>query len=130
VSINRGAGYTRISGVTRAKAGDMVMASPNGRARVAYGNGCMLEVEPGSGHRAADDQLQSSMLGLGPHSLYHRWVVIAGGVRAAICSARTTTTNRPVLEAAFRLQGSLPTKRLGARETRQLCSMPVMAPVP
>ncbi len=48
VSLNRGAGYTRVSGLTKAKAGDMVMASPNGRARVAYGNGCILEVEPGT----------------------------------------------------------------------------------
>ena len=85
VSINRGAGYTRISGVTQAKAGDMVMASPNGRARVAYGNGCMLEVEPGMVVTVPPDtSCNPSMLGSHHTHYIIGGLVIAGGVGAAI----------------------------------------------
>ena len=86
VSLNRGAGYTRISGLTKAKAGDMVMASPNGRARVAYGNGCILEVEPGTVVTVPPDAScnpSSAGIATRPHYIIGG-LVIAGGVGAAI----------------------------------------------
>jgi hypothetical protein len=84
VSLNRGAGYARVSGLTKAKAGDMVMASPNGRARVAYGNGCILEVEPGTVVTVPPEA--SCTPALGSHSTHYiiGGLVIAGGAGAAI----------------------------------------------
>lgn len=83
VSVNSGAGYVRISGLIQAKPGDTVMASPNGRARVAYGNGCILEVEPGMVVTVPQDANCTP----GAHAHHHYIIgglVIAGGVAAVI----------------------------------------------
>ena len=47
ISVNRGSGFSRVSGVGQVKAGDTVMASNAGVARVTYGGGCVMEVWAG-----------------------------------------------------------------------------------
>ena len=66
-------------------AGDMVMASPNGRARVAYGSNCILEVEPGMVVTVPpDDSCTRSGSGLQRDHYIIGGLVIAGGAVAAI----------------------------------------------
>lgn len=48
VSINQGQGYEPVNGQQQAKAGDMVMVAPGGAARVAYDDGCKVDVKPGA----------------------------------------------------------------------------------
>ena len=83
VSLNRGSGYVRIASAAQANAGDMVMASANGRARVAFGNGCVLEVEPGMVVTVPADQACHPGV---DHS--HKFIIgglaIAGGIAAII----------------------------------------------
>ena len=45
VSIN---GSEPLSGERTAEVGDVVTAGPTGRARVAYGNGCTIAIDPGT----------------------------------------------------------------------------------
>jgi hypothetical protein len=47
VLINQGSGFRTVSGTAQAKVGDKVMASPGGSARVVYGDGCPVPVNPG-----------------------------------------------------------------------------------
>jgi hypothetical protein len=89
VSLNRGSGYAKVSGITQANAGDVVMASPNGRARVAYGTGCMLEVEPGMVVTVPQDQLcQSGFLGQGATGYVLGGMAVAAGATAVILVAK------------------------------------------
>ena len=46
VSINRGQGQQPISGETTGNPGDMVTASPDGRGKIIYADGCEVEVKP------------------------------------------------------------------------------------
>ena len=48
VSINRGEGFQRVTGPTEARAGDLLMASPGGSAKLVYADGCPVRVIPGS----------------------------------------------------------------------------------
>ena len=48
VQINRGSGYERVRGTSQAKAGDTVMASPDGAAVIVYADGCAVSVRAGS----------------------------------------------------------------------------------
>lgn len=41
-------GYQRVSGTTRAKIGDSVMAGEYGVGRITYPNGCVITVRPGT----------------------------------------------------------------------------------
>ena len=53
VSINRGAGYLPVKGVTTLKPGDTIMASPGARGEVVYEVSCRVPVEPGALHVVA-----------------------------------------------------------------------------
>ena len=46
VSINRGEGFQGLAGKTQARAGDLVMVSPGGSAKVLYSDGCTVNVKP------------------------------------------------------------------------------------
>jgi hypothetical protein len=48
VSVNRGDGYKPLAGKTTVYAGHLVMAAPNGSAKVIYDDGCVVEVAPGA----------------------------------------------------------------------------------
>ena len=48
VSINRGEGFKRVTGPTEARAGDLLMASPGGSAKLVYSDGCPVRVIPGT----------------------------------------------------------------------------------
>ncbi len=85
VSLNRGGGYAQFSGVTQAKAGDLVMASAGGRARVVYGDGCILEVDPGKVVTVPQDQMcNPGALGANTGTYVLGGLAIAGGVTAVI----------------------------------------------
>lgn len=47
VSINSGAGYKPAGSGSKAKVGDVVMASPGARAQLVYADGCKVPVNPG-----------------------------------------------------------------------------------
>jgi hypothetical protein len=46
--VNRGDGYKALTGKTTVHAGHLVMAAPNGSAKVVYDDGCVVEVKPGA----------------------------------------------------------------------------------
>ena len=48
VSINQGDGYQPVVDWTPASPGNLVMASPNGAAKIEYDDGCVVEVKPGA----------------------------------------------------------------------------------
>ena len=48
VSINRGEGFKRVPGPTEARAGDLLLASPGGSAKLVYADGCPVRVIPGT----------------------------------------------------------------------------------
>jgi hypothetical protein len=48
VLINRGSGFEQVGAATEARTGDLVMVRAQGRARIVYGDGCTVEVKPGS----------------------------------------------------------------------------------
>lgn len=48
VYVNRGGGYQQIEGQAGLNAGDSVMAGTTGRATLDYGDGCVIELTPGS----------------------------------------------------------------------------------
>ena len=48
VSINRGEGFKPAAGSIEARIGDLVMASPGGKARIVYLGGCAVDVGPGA----------------------------------------------------------------------------------
>jgi hypothetical protein len=48
VSINRGEGFKPAAGSIEARIGDLVMASPGGKARIVYSGGCAVDVHPGA----------------------------------------------------------------------------------
>ena len=63
VSINRGEGFKRVTGPTEARAGDLLMASPGGSAKLVYSDGCPVRVIPGTVVRVgAQVSLQSDVL--------------------------------------------------------------------
>lgn len=47
VSINRGEGFQPLAGKTQARAGDLVMVHPGGKAKLLYPGGCIIPVTPG-----------------------------------------------------------------------------------
>ena len=53
VSINRGDGFQRITGRTNPRAGDLLLASPGGSAKLVYSDGCPVRVTPGTVIRVA-----------------------------------------------------------------------------
>ena len=48
VSINRGEGFQRVTGPTKARAGDLLLASQGGSAKLVYSDGCPVRVIPGT----------------------------------------------------------------------------------
>jgi hypothetical protein len=48
VLINRGKGFTQIRRPVKVRAGSSVMVGPNSSAVIAYGDGCTVNVEPGT----------------------------------------------------------------------------------
>jgi hypothetical protein len=41
------AGFHQVRSATEVNAGDTVMTGPNGRAKIVFGGGCVIKVEPG-----------------------------------------------------------------------------------
>jgi hypothetical protein len=48
VLINRGKGFSQIHRPARVRVGNSVMVGPDGRAVIAYNDGCSVNVEPGT----------------------------------------------------------------------------------
>jgi len=48
VAISHGFGFQQIGGRTEVTAGDSVIASPGGHAKIVYANGCVVDVNPGA----------------------------------------------------------------------------------
>lgn len=48
VSVNQGKGFEKLTTAFEAKAGDAVMVSPGGSAKVAYPDGCAVQLNPGA----------------------------------------------------------------------------------
>jgi hypothetical protein len=48
VSVNQGQGFKKLDSAFDAKAGDAVMVSPGGSAKVSYPDGCAIELKPGA----------------------------------------------------------------------------------
>jgi hypothetical protein len=48
VLLNRGDGFQVLAVATTANPGDKVMASPDGSAKLRYGDGCVIDVRPGA----------------------------------------------------------------------------------
>ena len=48
VLMNTGKGFKQIKKTTKAKVGDSVMVSPDGTAKIAYSDGCIVNVQPGA----------------------------------------------------------------------------------
>jgi hypothetical protein len=47
VVINRGDGFQRVVGTTKARAGDLIVAHATGRAILTYEDGCLVKIRPG-----------------------------------------------------------------------------------
>jgi hypothetical protein len=79
VSINSGGGFQQIPFAVEANVGDVVMAAPNGRARIVYADGCLVPVEPGQ------------VVAIEPESpcrrefAWNEWYIVGGvGIAAAV----------------------------------------------
>ena len=48
VYVNRGEGFRQVSGGTEAVPGDVVMAGAGGSGQLNYGDGCKVDIAPGS----------------------------------------------------------------------------------
>ena len=48
LSVNSGEGYKIVTGSTAVSIGDQVMASPGGRGKIVYADGCAVDVYPGA----------------------------------------------------------------------------------
>jgi hypothetical protein len=48
VSVNQGEGFKKLAAAFDVKAGDAVMVSPGGSAKVSYADGCAIELKPGA----------------------------------------------------------------------------------
>ena len=48
VSVNQGQGFKKLNSAFEAKAGDAVMVSPGGSAKVSYADGCAIALKPGA----------------------------------------------------------------------------------
>jgi len=48
VAISHGYGFQQIAGKTEVEAGDSVIASPGGHAKIVYPDGCVVDVNPGA----------------------------------------------------------------------------------
>lgn len=55
VSINRGAGFVKLTGPATANVGDSLMAGPDGGAQLVYSPECVVQVVPGSVVFVADE---------------------------------------------------------------------------
>lgn len=85
VSLNRGAGFLAISGATNAKAGDQVMVGPAGRAKISYGEGCILEIEPQSVVVVpADSACAAGQKSAGANPYLIGGAIVVGGAAAAV----------------------------------------------
>ncbi len=66
VSINKGAGFKKVTGSTPATAGNTVMVGPGGSAVVHFGDGCDVNLEAGSVYNVpAGNPCQSSVASAG-----------------------------------------------------------------
>jgi hypothetical protein len=48
VSIDRGTGFQQLTSAMPAEIGNRIMAAPGSSAKIVYGDGCTVEVKPGS----------------------------------------------------------------------------------
>jgi hypothetical protein len=48
VSIDRGTGFQQLTSAMPAEVGNRIMAAPGSSAKIVYGDGCTVEVKPGS----------------------------------------------------------------------------------
>src|SRR6202795_2086863 len=48
VLVNTGNGFKQVKKSVKAKVGDSVMVSPDGAAKIAYADGCTVDVRPGA----------------------------------------------------------------------------------
>jgi hypothetical protein len=101
VSINRGNGFQRVMGAVEANVGDAIMVGPGGRARVVYGDGCPVNVDPGSVVRieaqspcAAHAQIGPALPAF-PAASFAAPAAVAGGSLARSIYLRSQTSDRP-----------------------------------
>jgi hypothetical protein len=87
VFIDRGSGYTKVSGGAEAKAGDTVMVMAGSTAEIIYSDGCRQAVDVGAvvvvGETSPCAALNPTTGGV-DYTLVIGGVVVAGGVAAAI----------------------------------------------
>ena len=48
VYINHGKGFQAVTASTKASVGDQVMVAPDGRGKIVYSEGCVVDVHPGA----------------------------------------------------------------------------------
>ena len=106
VSVNRGSGFQPVSGVVNVEAGDAVMVSPGGSARVIYADGCPINVSPGSVTRVAavspcqayaqvPGQSESTQSGLSGGAQFAIGAAVAGAVVGGTVLSTRKTNDRP-----------------------------------
>jgi hypothetical protein len=82
VFIDRGNGYSMVTGSTTGKPGDVVMAKAGGSAVIIYGDGCVQNVDVGT--IATIVEVPPCAVPGPDYALIVGGVVVAGGVAAAI----------------------------------------------
>src|SRR5512132_4369308 len=94
VSLNRGQGFKEVTGRAQVNAGDQVMVNPGGRAKIAYFEGCMVDVRPGAVVGIAGSckvaMAKPMMAGLEPVVAAPRgfpWLTVIGGAALGVGAA-------------------------------------------
>ena len=89
VFVNRGDGYKPVTQTSGVAAGHIVMAAPNGSAKIVYDDGCVVEVKPGAvvpvyGQSPCPVYAGNSGSGRGWFTGSGRGYIIAGAVVAGV----------------------------------------------
>jgi hypothetical protein len=87
VSINRGDGFRPVTGAIQANVGDTVMASPGGRAKIVYSDGCPVNVNPGAVVTITAESPCTAFAQAAPNDGQYYWVggaIILGGTGVLI----------------------------------------------
>jgi hypothetical protein len=79
VAISGGSGFQQIMGKTEVHAGDSVVASPGGHAKIVYDDNCVVNVDPGA--VVTVQETSPCKAGIAPAAGGHiGWYVVGAGV--------------------------------------------------
>ena len=107
VLVDHGSGYSVVNGPKQLNPGDSVIANPGGSAKVVYGDGCSVPVQPGSVVAVASQSPCSIETGavdspvteqgglFNTTTLLIGGVVVAGAVAAAIVLSEDDEDDKP-----------------------------------